>query len=258
MSSGRDLVGSLSVVTGASQGIGAGVAARLAALGSDVVLVGRDEERLAGAASAVRAGAAAGVTVSTRRIDVADVDELRTGMAAVVAEHGTPRLLVNSAGGSLKRPALEVTKDEWDTVVDTHLRGTFFACQAVAHAMSAVGYGKIVNLSSIWASTVAPDRSVYAAAKAGVGHLTAALAVEWAPLGIRVNAVAPAATYTPRVIERHEQDATAARYSEERIPLGRLADVADVVAAVEYLASSGSDFVTGHSLYVDGGWRFAK
>jgi 2-deoxy-D-gluconate 3-dehydrogenase len=258
VSSAGDLAGSLSIVTGGSQGIGAGIAARLAASGSDVVLVGRDEARLTSTAATVRAGAANGVSVSTRRIDVSDVDDLRSGMSAIVSELGTPRLLVNSAGGSLKRAALEVTPEEWDTVLDTHLRGTFFACQAVAKAMASAGYGKIVNLSSIWASTVSPDRSVYAAAKAGVGHLTAALAVEWAPLGIRVNAVAPAATYTPRVVARHEQDPTAARRTEERIPLGRLADVADVVEAVAYLASPESDFVTGHSLYVDGGWRFAK
>jgi 2-deoxy-D-gluconate 3-dehydrogenase len=258
VSSPGGLAGSLSVVVGGNQGIGAGIAARLSALGSDVVLVGRNAESLASTASSIRSSAAEDLTVETRRIDVSDVDALRRGVETIVGDLGTPRLLVNSAGGSLKRAALEVTPEEWDTTIDTHLRGTFFACQSVAKHMAAVGYGKIVNLSSIWATTVAPERSVYATAKAGVGHLTAALAVEWAPLGIRVNAVAPAATHTPRVLARHEQDPTAARYSTDRIPMGRLAEVDDIVEAVVYLASDASDFVTGHSLYVDGGWRFAK
>ncbi len=258
MTSSGGLKGSLSIVVGGNQGIGAGVAARLAGLGSGVVLVGRNADTLASTAATIRSSAAAGPVVETRQLDVSDVEALIEGLDAVVAELGTPRLLVNIAGGSLKRAALEVTPEEWDATIDTHLRGTFFACQTIAQHMATTGYGKIVNLSSIWASTVAPERSVYATAKAGVAHLTAALAVEWAPLGIRVNAVAPAATYTPRVLARHEQDPTAARYSEERIPLGRLAEVADVVEAVVYLASSSSDFVTGHSLYVDGGWRYAK
>lgn len=255
---GSGLEGSLSVIAGGNQGIGAGIAARLAELGSDVVLLGRNEHTLTATADSIRGAGAPGVRVETRRVDVQDLDGLQAGLESVIAELGAPRLLVNSVGGSLKKPALEVTPQEWSTTIDTHLRGTFFACQAVAKAMAGAGYGKIVNLSSIWSTTVAPERSVYAIAKAGVGHLTAALAVEWAPLGIRVNAVAPSATYTPRVLQRHEEEREAARYSVERIPLGKLAEVRDVVEAAMYLASDASDFVTGHTLYVDGGWRFAK
>jgi 2-deoxy-D-gluconate 3-dehydrogenase len=250
--------GSLSVVVGGNQGIGAGVATRLSELGSNVILLGRNEQTLEQTAASIRDSSASDAFVEIRRVDVQDLQQLQRQVDDLISEHGAPRLLVNSAGGSLKKAALDVTPEDWNTVVDTHLRGTFFASQAVAKAMSAEGYGKIVNLSSIWASTVAPERSVYAVAKAGVSHLTAALAVEWAPLGIRVNAVAPSATYTPRVLARHEEDPAAARYSAERIPLGTLAEVRDVVDAVVYLASDAADFVTGHTLYVDGGWRFAK
>jgi NAD(P)-dependent dehydrogenase (short-subunit alcohol dehydrogenase family) len=250
--------GSLSIIAGGNQGIGAGIAARLFELGSNVVLLGRNEDTLSRTAESIRSSSTGSAWVETRRIDVRDLDGLQDGMDRLIAEFGAPRLLVNSAGNSLKKPALEVTPEEWSTTIDTHLRGTFFACQAVARAMSARGYGKIVNLSSTWATTVAPERSVYAIAKAGVGHLTAALAVEWAPLGIRVNAVAPTATYTPRVLLRHQEDPAAVRYSAERIPLGKLAEVRDVVEAALYLASDAADFVTGHTLYVDGGWRFAK
>jgi 2-deoxy-D-gluconate 3-dehydrogenase len=119
-------------------------------------------------------------------------------------------------------------------------------------------YGKIVNMSSTWATSAARGRSIYSIAKAGVSQLTAALAVEWGPLGLRVNAVAPSATRTPRVVERHQTDPSASQFSIDRIPLRRLAELEDVVAATMFLASEASDFVNGHTLYVDGGWQHAK
>ena len=251
----QHFAGSLSIVIGGNQGLGAGIASRLGELGSDLVLLGRNQDTLADTAKAIRG---MGVSVTARSVDIRNVDALVGNLEEVIAEFGAPRVLVNSAGGTLKKPALEVSPAEWDVVIDTHLRGTFFACQAVGRAMVDAGYGKIVNLSSVWATSAAQDRSVYSIAKAGVAQLTAALAVEWGPFGVRVNSVAPSATVTPRVLLRHEQDPDAARYSIERIPLGRLAEVRDVVEAAIYLASESSDFVTGHALYVDGGWRSAK
>ena len=246
---------SLSVVVGGNQGIGAAIAAELGRRGSRVAIAGRNPATLDETLGALRS---AGVTASSTRMDVTDVDAIRSGCAEIVDAHGPPRLLVNAAGGALKKDALDVSPEEWDQLVDTHLRGTFFTCQAFGRSMVAQGYGKVVNLSSTWGATVARGRSVYSAAKAGVTHLTAALGVEWGPLGVRVNAVAPTATMTPRVRERHEADPTAAAYSRQRIPLGRLAEVEDVVDAVMYLASASSDFITGQTLYVDGGWQHAK
>lgn len=251
-----DLHGTTSVVIGGNQGIGEAIAVALASSGSRVVLAARDEDRLATAASRVEQ--AGGHPATTRRLDLADTDEVAAFAAEVVASHGAPTVLVNSAGGALHKPAFEVTVADWDQLHDTHVRGTFFACQAFGRPMADRGYGKIVNLSSTWATTTAPGRSVYCTAKAGVGHLTAALAIEWAPHGIRVNAIAPTSTRTPRVVDRLEREPGAADWATQRIPLGRLAETDDVTGAALYLASSASDFVTGHTIAVDGGWIPAK
>jgi 2-deoxy-D-gluconate 3-dehydrogenase len=251
----RGIEGSVSVVVGGNQGIGAAIARRLAELGSVLVLVGRNSETLAAMVEEIRAF---GGNATSERIDVLDVEAVFKGCGAIVDRVGVPRLLVNSAGGTLTKAALDVEPGEWDQLIDTHLRAPFFACQVFGRAMVHEGYGKIVNMSSAWATSVARGRSVYSIAKAGVSQLTAALAVEWAPHGIRVNAVAPTATASPRVIEHHASDPTAFQFSVSRIPLGRLAQVSDVVAATIYLAGAESDFVTGHTLYVDGGWQHAK
>lgn len=250
-----DFAGSVSVVVGGNQGLGAAAAEALAARGSIVVLAGRNSETLAETAERI---SGSGGHAVTHTVDITDVESTRGLAEFVETEIGPTRLLVNAAGNTLKKPALEVTPADWDLVMNVHLRGVFFTCQAFAPPMMQRGYGKIVNLSSTWASTVAPSRSVYAAAKAAVSHLTAALAVEWASHGVRVNAVAPTATRTPRVEERQATDPSALSFSVERIPLGRIAEPSDVVAAIVFLAGTDSDFITGHTLDVDGGWRFSK
>lgn len=241
---------------GGNQGIGAAIAIGLARAGSRVVIASRSEGHLAETVAEIHSGPNSGI--ATHRVDVTSVDSIRSLADEIGQDGPPPTVLVNGAGGALHRPALEVTDVEWDTILDTHLRGTFFSCQAFARLMSETGYGKIINLSSTWSSTVAPDRSVYAAAKAGVNHLTAALATEWAPLGIRVNAIAPTSTLTPRVVERLGGDDANSDFAISRIPMGRLARPEDLVGAALFLASPDSDFVTGHTLYVDGGWRASK
>ena len=252
----RRLHGALAVVVGGSQGIGAAIAEALAAAGCRVVLAARDADRLeASRQQCLEAGA---TEADVHPVDVRSPDSITELSAAVRDRHGPPTVLVNSAGVTVTKPALDVTLDDWDLAHAVHLRGPFLTAQAFAPAMAAEGYGKVVNLSSTWASTVAPGRSVYCAAKAGLSHLTAALAVEWAPLGIRVNAIAPTATRTPSREERFAADPGLEESFRDRIPLGRLAVPADVIGAARFLASTDSDFVTGHTLYVDGGWRFAR
>ena len=250
-----DLHGRRAVVIGASGGIGAAIAVGLGAAGCRVVITGRSAERMAQTAAQVEA---VGAEVVVETVDVAEPEEITSFVGRTVERDGPPQILVNCMGGALTKPALEVTVDEWDQMHDVHLRGAFLVCQAFAPAMRDAGYGKIVNLSSTWAFTIAEGRSVYASAKAGLSHLTSALALEWAPLGIRVNAVAPTATRTPRVEERMKADPAAERWAVERIPLGRLATPEDVVGPVLFMASPLSDFVTGHTLLVDGGWVTAK
>jgi NAD(P)-dependent dehydrogenase (short-subunit alcohol dehydrogenase family) len=250
------LRGALAVVVGGGQGIGAAIAEALAAAGSRVVLAARDADRLE--ASRQRCVDAGDGQVDVNTVDVRSPDSIARVADTVRERHGPTTVLVNSAGVVANKPALDVTVEEWDWIQAVHLRGPFLTAQAFAPAMIAEGYGKIVNLSSTWATTVAPDRSVYAAAKAGLSHLTAALAVEWAPLGIRVNAVAPAATRTPSRAEAFAADPGLEESLRDRIPLGRLATPTDIVGAALFLAGPDSDFVTGHTLYVDGGWRFAR
>jgi NAD(P)-dependent dehydrogenase (short-subunit alcohol dehydrogenase family) len=250
-----DLRGQTAVVIGAGQGIGAAIAVGLAKAGADVVLGGRSAERMA--ATQAQASAA-GVSARIAEVDVADPASITRFAATVLDQGSIPAILVNSAGGGGVRPAFDTTIEEWDTVHNIHLRGTFLACQAFGRAMSTKGYGKIINMSSTWAVTVGAGRSAYCAAKAGVGHLTAALGVEWAPLGIRVNAMAPTATLTPTIERRLAADPARAEYLRKGIPLGRLAVPDDMVGAAVFLASPASDFVTGQTLLVDGGWQYAK
>jgi NAD(P)-dependent dehydrogenase (short-subunit alcohol dehydrogenase family) len=241
----------LAVVIGASEGIGAAIALGLSRAGAKVVLAGRSAERLTATADAARTE---GHQTHVQIVDARDPDQIKTFCAAVLREHGPPTILVNSMGGTLFKPAIDVEPEEWDTIQETHLRGTFFACTSFATAMAAEGYGKIVNLSSTFAAAVVAGRSVYATAKAGISQLTSALALEWAPLGIRVNAVAPGATRSPRVERWLAENPGLEERMVQSIPLGRIAEPADIVGPALFLASPMSDFVTGQTLLVDGGW----
>jgi NAD(P)-dependent dehydrogenase (short-subunit alcohol dehydrogenase family) len=250
-----DLRGRTAVVIGSGQGIGAAIAIGFANAGANVVLGGRSAERMAGTRNRV---SAAGVSARVTEVDVADPGSIARFAATVLDEGPVPDILVNSAGGGGVRAAFDTSVEEWDTVHNIHLRGTFLTCQAFGRAMATKGYGKIINMSSTWAATVGANRSAYCAAKAGVGHLTAALGVEWAPHGIRVNAMAPTATLTPTIERRLAADPARADYLRKGIPMGRLAVPDDMVGAAMFLASSASDFVTGQTLFVDGGWQYAK
>lgn len=250
-----DLDGTVAVVIGASSGIGQAIAVALAAAGSLVVGTARDRSRVGD--TQVQA-AALGGELHTDTVDVTNPSALQALAARVVEQYGTPTVLVNSAGVMVTRPAFDLTVEDWDRIHHTQLRGPFVACQAFGRAMAEQGYGKIINLSSTWAVTVGAGRSAYCAAKAGLGHLTAALACEWAPLGVRVNAIAPTTTRTPAVEQRLADEPGREAYVVDRIPLGRLAVPEDVVGTALFLASRASDFVTGETVFVDGGWRATK
>ena len=245
-----DLSGAVSIVIGGAEGIGAEIALGLAAVGSEVVVSSRSIDRLE---SVSRRLEEAGARFGLETVDVRDPAAVESFGARVMERFGTPTVLVNSMGGGLVKPALDVLPSEWDALHETHLRGAFLTSQTFARAMRVVGYGKIVNMSSTWAFTAAEGRSVYATAKGGLSRLTAALAVEWAQYGIRVNSVAPTTTRTPRIEKMLEDDPTMLARAESRIPLGRLATPDDVVGSVIFLASAMSDFVTGQTLLVDGG-----
>lgn len=248
------VAGRLAVVIGASEGIGATVALELARAGARVAVVGRVPERLAPLVAAVRQ---VGGEARAYRADVRVRRDLEELARSVDAEQGVPAILVNSAGVPMTKPALDVTEEEWDAVMDTNLKGVFFACVAFGRAMGERGYGKIINLSSTWSESVGLGKSVYATSKAGVSHLTRSLALEWAPRGVRVNAIAPTLTLTPTrrgILDDPERW----RRVVGRIPLGRPGEPSDLVGAALFLASEASDFVTGQTLFVDGGWNAAS
>ena len=245
-----DLTGTVSVVLGASEGIGAAIAVGLARAGSSVVTGSRDGKRMAATQQAAHA---IGQTIAVETVDVREPDSITAFAQKVVESHGAPTILVNSMGGSLVKQMADVAVDEWDNLHHTHLRGTFLVCQAFAPAMAARGYGKIINLSSLAGFRVSAQRGVYSVAKAGLNQLTCALAVEWGANGIRVNGIAPTTTRTPRAMVGLENDPGREARVVARTPLGRIAEPDDMVGPALFLASPMSDFVSGQTIGVDGG-----
>lgn len=286
------LDGRLAIVTGAGDGIGRTFAAAFARAGAEVVLVSRTREKLVAAQREIEA---AGGRAHVVAADVSKVGDIRalaeevahlarsdknvatkknsnekgskqkkpgkspsSGAQTAPALSESPALvLVNCAGYGFTKSALDTTEDDWDRLLDTHLKGTFFCCQTLGRLMIERGYGKIINLSSTWSESTDMGKSVYGAAKAGISYLSAALSTEWAPLGVRVNAIAPTSTLSENTARAFRENPARAQRLLNKIKLGRFAEPADLVGAAIFLASPASDFVTGHTLFVDGGWRTA-
>jgi NAD(P)-dependent dehydrogenase (short-subunit alcohol dehydrogenase family) len=245
-----DLTGQVAMVTGASRGIGHDLALALAAAGAHVVPAARRIEDLRDVVAQIEA---AGGQATPALFDVADAAGTRLAVDALVARLGRIDVLVNNAGLGFNHDALDVTEADWDEMMAVNLRGLFFTCQAVGRHMVERGYGRIVNMSS-QASLVGIRRHVvYSASKGGVNLLTKVLALEWAPRGVTVNAIAPTFIRTPGTAERLDDPAFLADVLA-RIPVGHVGTTADVAAAVIYLASRESGLVTGVVLPVDGGW----
>jgi 2-deoxy-D-gluconate 3-dehydrogenase len=240
------LAGLTALVTGATRGIGRGVAAYLARLGARVLVTGRSQEAASHAAAEL--GGAEGIA-----LDVADPDSIGAAVETAWAGGGID-VLVNNAGTNIPQKALEVTRAAWDEVVTTNLTGLFFMSQAVARRWVAEGRaGNIVNIGSQSGLVALDLRAAYCASKAGVVNLTRELAFEWAEHGIRVNCVAPTFVLTPMTRPMLD-DPGFARGVLDMIPLGRLAEPDEVAAAVAYLATPAAAMITGHTLVVDGGW----
>lgn len=241
------LDGQHAVVTGAGRGIGRAAALALAEAGADVTLFARSEDELESVAAEVRERGRNATTCAGDVRSASDVERL-------VEVAGAPTICVTAAGLNRPGPTLEQPADDFDLVVDTNLRGTYLTCRAFAAAATAQGRGgRIVAISSQMGEVGYPGRAAYCASKHAVNGLVRALAVEWAPAGIAVNAVAPTFVETPMtrpMLADEEFRADVLR----RLPIGRIGQPAEVAGAVVFLASEQASLVTGHVLAVDGGW----
>ena len=245
-----DLTGKVALVTGASKGLGSAIAVGLAQAGARLALCARSPEGLAETRAAVEA---AGGEARTFEMDVLSRASVRDAVGAAVAELGRIDILVNNAGVNVRKPALELAEEEWDRVVDTNLKGYFLVAQAVGAHMVARRSGKVINVSSIFGAVGMNNQLAYAASKGGVGQLTKVMAIEWAPHGVTVNAVGPTYFETP-LVAALRNDPERFQFINERTPMGRWGQPEELVGTIVYLAAPASDFVTGQTVYVDGGW----
>ena len=238
------------LVTGASTGLGRVIALALAKSGYDLAITALPNASLD---DLTQHPDFAGRTIVPVPLDLRDPASIAAAHAQALAGLGDIDTLVNNAARALIEPAVDVTWDEWDDVLDTNLKGAFFLSQCFARTCIARGRaGSIVNISSTHGQTGLAGRSVYGIAKGGLNQMTRMLAIEWAPAGIRVNAVAPTTVMTP---SRQQMLSDPVRRQEMlgRIPLGRFPDPAEIAAAVLYLASPAAASITGHVLLLDGG-----
>ena len=243
-----DLNGRIALVTGASGGLGAHFAQRLARSGARVAVAARRLEGCVAVRDAIRA---AGGEAEALPLDVADAASVRAAFAAVDAHFGGLDVLVNNAGISAAGPTLDLPEDDWDRVIDTNLKGAFLCAQAAARIMKGRGGGAIVNVASILGLRVAAQVAPYAASKAGLVQLTRALALEWARYGVRVNAILPG--YVETDINRGFFAGEAGQAMVKRIPQRRIGAAEDLDGPLLLLCSDASRYMTGAEVAVDGG-----
>lgn len=244
-----NLTGKVAIVTGAARGLGRALAKDLSAAGAKVALA--DILDMSDTLAEIEGAGGETIAVPT---DVRRRGQVERLVAETVRKFGTVDILVNNAGINLIAPSLEFSEEDWDLVLDVNLKGMFLCCQAAGRVMIENGGGAIVNIGSINSEYVFPNCAAYNASKAGVLLLTKTLAYEWGPHGVRVNAVCPGFMETPMLEEIQRGREGLVTQRKGRIPLGRFAAPDDLVGAVVFLASPASSYVTGHALYVDGGW----
>jgi NAD(P)-dependent dehydrogenase (short-subunit alcohol dehydrogenase family) len=242
--------GQVAMVTGATGGIGADLAAAFGFAGARVGVAGRDRARAEAVVETIRA---AGGEAAAIELDLTDRASIDDAVNRVVETFGRIDILVNNAGLGTNHDAIDATEAEWDELFAVNVRGLFFASQSAARRMLSQGSGRIINMASQAGLVGIRRHAAYSASKSAVIGLTRVLALEWSPQGVTVNAVAPTWVYTPGTADRLDDPVFLASVLE-RIPAGRVAQTADVAAAVLYLASPAAGMVTGSVLTVDGGW----
>ncbi|MBD9601116.1 glucose 1-dehydrogenase [Pseudomonas sp. PDM10] len=246
-----DLADKVVIVTGGGRGLGRSIADGFAKQGATVILVGRNLEQLNIAASEIlEAGGKAAAFVA----DIADEDSVSTLSKSVYETYGKIDVLVNNAGiNPWYKSAEKTTLQEWRQILDVNLTGVFLTCKHVGQFMLDAGQGSIINITSVAGRVGLAKTTAYCAAKGGVEMLTRQLALEWAPKGIRVNAVAPG-YFATDLTEGLRTHPVLGRRVLDRTPMGRFGEPQEIVGASLFLASSAAAYVTGHSMAVDGGW----
>jgi NAD(P)-dependent dehydrogenase (short-subunit alcohol dehydrogenase family) len=244
-----DLSGQVAIVTGTSRGLGQHFARALAKAGADLVLTSRHRDHLAPFETEVKA---LGRRAISLELDVRDQASIQKMAANAEAAFGQIHILVNNAGCNVRKPALDVTWDDWNLILDTNLRGSFFVAQAVARGMVQRNYGRIINIGSVTSVSGFAGLGPYGASRGGIKQLTMSLADDWGKHGITVNCLAPGWFRTEQNKVLYESKEWV-DYLTDRIPVKRPGQPNDLDAAVVFLAAESSRYLTGQTLLVDGG-----
>jgi NAD(P)-dependent dehydrogenase (short-subunit alcohol dehydrogenase family) len=244
-----DLTGRVAVVTGTSRGLGQYLARALAKSGADLILTARNRDHLAPFESEIQS---LGRRCASLELDVRNHDSIQKMIAAAEAAFGRIDILVNNAGCNVRKPAIDVTWDDWNLILDTNLRGSFFVAQAVARGMIQRGYGRIINIGSVTSVAGYAGLGPYGASRGGIRQLTMSLADDWGEFGITVNCLAPGwfRTEQNKVLYENKEWVD---YLTDRIPVKRPGQPHDLDAAVVFLAAESSSYITGQTLLIDGG-----
>lgn len=244
------LDGKVALVTGSTRGIGRAMAFGLAHFGADIVVVSRNFQDCEDTAAKIRKMGRRALPV---QCDVSQKQEVEELVKQAVAEFGKIDILVNNAGMNIRRLVVDYAEEDWDKVLSINLKGIFLVAQAVARQMITQRYGKIINTSSVAGSVGLANLGAYASSKGGINQLTRVMAIELAPYNINVNALAPAYIKTPMVEAWLSDPGRYANIVNSTL-LGRIGEPHELIGPVVFLASDASSYVTGHILYVDGGW----
>jgi len=244
-----DLTGQVALITGTSRGLGQYFARALANAGADLILTSRKRETLAPFEAEIKA---LGRRVVSLELDVRDEASIKNMAAEANAAFGQIHILVNNAGCNVRKPAVDVTWDDWNLILDTNLRGSFFVAQSIARGMIGHGYGRIISIGSVTSVAGYAGLGPYTASRGGIRQLTMSLADDWGKHGITVNCLAPGWFKTAQNRVMYEDEGWV-EYLVERIPLKRPGQPNDLDGAIVFLASESSRYVTGQTLLVDGG-----